>query len=254
MYRSVYDLKTFYASFAGNTVQALLQKHINAIWPDTQNLRIMGCGYAAPYLEAFSGKTERCFLMMPSAQGAHQWPEDKKNLVFLSEEGAIPLENASVDRVLLIHDLECSDHLQAHMSEIWRVLKANGRLLVIVPNRTGFWARADWSPFGHGTPFTLSQLCFYLRDNLFVQEKAEGALFFLPLRFSLVLKSANFWEHMGRIVWPFLCGVHIVEASKQIYAGVDRTPGSRAPAKFRGMIAPPRPITTPRSSTQKTKP
>ncbi|MCB1783462.1 MAG: methyltransferase domain-containing protein [Alphaproteobacteria bacterium] len=237
MYRSVYDLKTFYTSPAGLGVQRILQKHIESFWPDVKNLRIMGCGYALPYLQYFRDQqAERVFAMMPAGQGAHQWPEDAKNLVFLSDESAIPLENSSVDRIILIHDLECNEHLQSHLSEIWRILKANGRLLVIVPNRTGFWARADWSPFGHGSPFSLPQLCHSLRDNLFVQERTESALFLLPLPMKIIMRSAIFWEHMGKIVWPFLGGVHIVEASKQIYAGVDRTPGSKVPARLRGLI------------------
>lgn len=244
MYRSVYDLKTFYAAPMGATVRRVLQKRIRAFWPDLHGMRVMGGGYAAPYLGMFQEEADGVIAMMPAGQGAHQWPEGMKNLVFLSEGSLLPLENCSVDRIILIHNLECSEHLQSNLSEVWRVLKADGRLLVIVPSRTGFWARADWSPFGQGSPFSLSQLCFYLRDNLFVQERTESALFFPPLRLSLMMRSAHVLEHMGRRVWPFFAGVHIVEASKQIYAGVDRTPGSRFPEKVRGLLAG-RPVAIP---------
>ena len=50
--------------------------------------------------------------------------------------------------------------------EIWRVLSGNGRLLVIAPNRRGIWARFEHTPFGHGRPYTSSQLYRLLRDTL----------------------------------------------------------------------------------------
>jgi hypothetical protein len=134
------------------------------------------------------------------------------------------------------------------MREIWRVLKANGRLLVIVPSRTGFWARADWSPFGHGSPFTMTQLCFYLRDNMFVQEKTMGGLYVPPIKSNSILRSAGVFEHIGKNVLPIGAGVLIVEASKQLYAGVDRSgPGSAVLAKTREILRG-KPVPVPRLS------
>lgn len=241
MYRSVYDLKTFYNSAMGQTVQRILLERILEFWPDVHGLRVMGCGYATPYLDNFCEKAERVIAMMPSGQGADMWPKERKNLVFLSDGPRLPIENASVDRILLMHHLECCDHLQSNLHELWRVLKANGRLLVIVPNRAGFWARSDWSPFGHGSPFSLTQLCFYLRDNLFVQERVQGALFTPPMQYSLIIKSSGFFEKMGRTIIPIVSGVHMIEASKQIYAGVDKGTGSKAPVtpSFLGGGRPP---------------
>lgn len=238
MYRSVYDVKTFYNTPSGQMVHRVLAARLKKFWPDVRGLRVMGCGYAVPYLDGFSEGAERVLAMMPSGQGADHWPPARKNLVYLCDEARLPIENSSVDRILLIHNLECCEDLQDTLREVWRVLKANGRLLVVVPNRTGFWARADWSPFGQGSPFSLSQICFYLRDNLFVQESTESALFTPPLRWSFVLKSSRVFERVGRNILPFMCGVHIVEASKQLYAGVDKK-GSGTPvfAKTRELLA-----------------
>ncbi len=198
MYRSVYDLRAFYAGKVGRVVRRVLRERIRAFWPDVKSLRVMGCGYASPYLRIFMEEAERVLALMPAGQGAHHWPanaikseynasQPEKNLVCLAEESELPIETASVDRVLLIHDLEFSEHLKENLGEIWRVLKSNGRLLVIVPNRSGFWARADWSPFGQGTPYSASQIHGYLRDNLFIHERTEEALFVPPVKFSLFL-------------------------------------------------------------------
>ncbi len=224
MYRSVYDLKTFYLSEIGQIVRDILLGHIREVWPDLHGLRILGCGYPSPYLGEIADDCERVIAMMPRKQGADHWGyQNDKNVVFLSDDHALPIETCSVDRILLIHHLECCEQLPETLREVWRVLKANGRLLVVVPNRTGVWARADWSPFGQGSPFTLSQICHFLRDNLFVQETVKSALFVPPIPDSpVMMRSAHFIERTGRRILPFVAGVHMVEASKQIYAGVNR--------------------------------
>lgn len=245
MYRSVYDLKAFYNGRIGRVVRRVLQERIRDFWPDLHDLRLMGCGYAVPYMRMFREETERCFAVMPAGQGAHVWPQngtrDEENCVALSEAAELPFETNSIDRVLMIHDIEFSEFLKPSLQEVWRILKSNGRLLVIVPNRAGFWARADWSPFGQGTPYSASQIEFYLRDNLFVHERTEGALFVPPLKYSVFLKSAKLFENFGKNYAPFLAGVYIVEASKQLYATVDRGGGSRVHVRGRGIFAP-RPV------------
>ncbi len=246
MYRSVYDLKAFYNGRVGRVVRRVLQERIRDFWPDLHGLRLMGCGYAVPYMRVFREETERCFAVMPAGQGAHFWPQngggsDEHNCVVLSEEAELPVETNSVDRVLMVHDIEFSEFLKPSLQEIWRVLKSSGRLLVVVPNRAGFWARADWSPFGQGTPYSASQIEFYLRDNLFVHERTEGALFMPPLKYSLFLKSAGLLEKFGKSYAPFLAGAYIVEASKQLYATADRGGGSKVHVRGRGIFIP-RPV------------
>ncbi|MCB1563521.1 MAG: methyltransferase domain-containing protein [Alphaproteobacteria bacterium] len=229
MYSSVYDLKAFYDTRAGRVVRRVLQERIRTLWPDVRGLRVMGTGYATPYLRMFMEESERVFSMMPAGQGAHHWPrcEKEKNLVGLSLKGALPLETNSIDRILMIHDLEFSENVHLDLSEIWRVLKSSGRILVVVPNRAGLWAHADWSPFGQGTPYTVRQLCEHLRENLFVHERTEEALFMPPSRSSLFLKSAGFFERTGARYVPIAAGVHMIEASKQLYARADKGSGSR---------------------------
>jgi SAM-dependent methyltransferase len=240
MYRSVYDLKSFYNSAIGRMVRKILRERIRQFWPNVRDLRVLGCGYATPYLRMYNEEegAERVVALMPAGQGAHDWPPEGPCCVALAEPAELPIETNSIDRIILMHDVEYCEFLKSYLQEIWRVLKSNGKLLVIVPNRRGFWARADWCPFGAGTPYSASQIEYYLRDNLFVHERTEGALYIPPIRSHLVMKSAAFCEKYGRRYLPFMAGVYLVEASKQIYATADRGGGSKVHVRGRGILLP----------------
>ncbi len=238
MYRSIYDLKTFYNSPSGFMVRRIVRAHIALWWPDVRDQKIAGIGYAQPYLEPFLDSAGRCYAVMPAGQGAYSWPDNRKNLTLLSEESELPFETNSLDRVLLVHSLEHAELLRSNLQEIWRVLKSNGRLLIVTPNRVGFWSRAEWSPFGQGTPYSLDQLKSILRDNLFAYERNKPLLFVPPLRRAAVIKSAETFEKLGPFVFPAFAGLHMIEASKQLYAGVDIPSGAKVKVRGRGNLIP----------------
>ena len=238
MYCSVTKLMNFYDSPIGELARDVLQKHINEIWPDVHGYRVLGCGYAVPYLKGFLKQNpERVIAMMPKGQGAQYWPLGNKNISFFCDEEGFPLENASIDRALLVHHLEgCSD-VRASIQEIWRVLKANGRLLVIVPNRLGAWAQADWSPFGYGRPFTTTQISDLLCKNLFEKCCHKSALFVPPIPDSpIVMRSAHLIERMGGAFLPFVAGVHICEVNKRVFASANKNGGSAVFAKTKEIL------------------
>lgn len=228
MSTAVQKIRDFYSHKRGRLVRRLLSTHIREMWPDIKGLRVMGAGYAVPYLRNVAHDAERYFSFMPQGMGVHYWPEGEKGLVFLGHESEIPLETESVDRILLVHGLEFFDRPSAGFSELWRVLKSNGRLIVVVPNRLGFWARSESTPFGHGRPYSKKQLMQILQDNMFVHERTEQALFMPPFKSFLMLRSAYAIEAVGRYMFSGFAGVHIVEASKQIYAGHGKTATQRA--------------------------
>lgn len=180
MFRSVYDLKDFYASPSGGIVRSVLAHSIRTWWDNLKGFRVIGIGYTQPYLELFTGEAERVISVSPAFQGCYPWPDPQYNMAVLAEESELPLETNSVDRVLLVHSLEYAELQRSNLQEIWRVLKSNGRLIVVAPNRSGLWSRAEWSPFGHGSPFSKEQLRFVLRENLFVYERANTILFTPP--------------------------------------------------------------------------
>ncbi len=218
MWTDVVDLRDFYASPLGQTARRLIARRLAEIWPDAAGQSVLGLGYAVPYLRDYRKSAVRCLAMMPAAQGVLHWPPEGPNAAALVEEEALPLPDLSVDRVLLVHAVEHAEALRPLLREVWRVLTGNGRVLIVVPNRRGIWARLDRTPFGHGHPFTVGQIRRLLRDNLFVPQETRTGLFLPPFGGRLWLSSANAWEAVGSRVFPALAGVALVEATKTLYA------------------------------------
>ncbi len=214
----VVDLRDFYMTGLGQVARRMIRRAIRRIWPGLHGMRLLGMGYATPFLSAVSAETERTVALMPASQGVLDWSPDGRNLVALGDEGELPFADYSIDRVLLVHALETSEPAEPMLKEIWRVLAGGGRLLIVAPNRRGIWARLDLTPFGSGRPYTMSQLSHLLRQELFIPVATDAALFIPPTRAGMVLRSAPAWERIGKRWFPRFAGVVLVEATKQIYA------------------------------------
>jgi SAM-dependent methyltransferase len=213
----VIDLRDFYSQRIGVVARRLINRGIQARWPDAHGQRVLGLGYPTPYLGLFREESERCFAFMPAAQGVLKWPTAKPTLATLVDERALPLPDAAVDRILLVHALEMSDDPDALLREVWRVLAPSGRLMVVVPNRRGIWARADSTPFGHGRPYSRTQIAQLLKRTWFTPTAWGEALFLPPIARSWLLRTAPAWEQVGGTLSLPFAGVHIVEATKQVY-------------------------------------
>jgi SAM-dependent methyltransferase len=218
MWSDVVDLRDFYAGALGYVARRAIGRRLREMWPDVTGQRVLGLGYSTPFLVPFAGKAERVLAMMPAAQGVLPWPSDGPNRTTLVEEADLPLPDLAVDRVVLVHALEHAEALRPFLREIWRVMAHSGRLIVVVPNRRGIWARLDRTPFGHGHPYTAGQLSRLLRDNLFTPVATRTALFIPPFGSRLWLSSWGGWERIGERWLNRFAGVVMIEAGKQIYA------------------------------------
>jgi SAM-dependent methyltransferase len=216
----VVDLRTFYTQRLGIVARRFVGRGIRARFADTRGMSVLGVGYPTPYLGLFREEAERCLAFMPAAQGVVKWPTNRAGLAALVDELELPLADSSIDRVLLIHALEMAHDPMALLREVWRVLAAGGRLLAVVPNRRGVWARMDTTPFGHGRPYSRSQIMHLLRETWFTPTGWGEALHVPPVARGWFLRSAAAWERIGAVVATPFAGVHLVEATKQVYRAI----------------------------------
>ena len=219
MWTDAVDLRDFYATSLGSVARRMIRRRIRAVWPDVKGQSLLGLGYTAPFLNPFRSEAARVLAAMPATQGVLHWPADGGGLTTLTDEAELPFPDLSMDRVLLVHVLECTEQVQPLMREVWRVLSASGRLLVVVPNRRGIWTRFERTPFGRGLPYTARQLSRLLRESLFTPLETHTALFIPPTRSRMVLSSAPAIEEIGQRWFTTFSGVVMVEATKEIYAG-----------------------------------
>ena len=163
---------------------------LSSVWARLPEERLVGLGYAVPYLERFGADTERTFAFMPAGQGAVNWPMAELSSTALVFDEELPLPDSSIDRVLMVHSLEFAENPRETMKELWRVLAPGGRLVIVVPNRRGVWARMEHTPFGSGRPYSRGQLTALLRETNFTPGASAEALFFPPSKLKMVLQAA----------------------------------------------------------------
>lgn len=227
-------LRDFYRSPLGQVVRRQLSVRVRSRWKKVNGLAVMGAGYAAPYLGSFRTEAMRLGCLMPSRQGALVWPDATRCRSVLIDEQHWPLPDNSIDRLLAVHCLEQAERPGSLLREMWRVLAPDGRLLLIVPNRRGVWSRIDATPFGHGLPFSRSQLQAQLTEALFTPVDWSEALYFPPFDKRLLLRISAALERTGARFPLGVAGVIIVEARKELMAPV----GSGVPARDIRILKP----------------
>ncbi len=219
MWCDVVELRDFYAGVLGRVARRALRSRLRRMWPDVTGQRLLGVGFAPPYLGPFRGEADRTLAAMPAPQGVLHWPAEDQNLSVLTEETELPFPDLSMDRVLLAHGLEGSERVRELLREIWRVMADGGRLIIVVPHRPSLWSQTEHTPFGHGQPYSSRQVSRLLRECLFTPIRTEHALYVPPFRWRFALSWASAWENIGDRWFQGLSGVLLIEAGKQLYAG-----------------------------------
>lgn len=218
MYHDIMELNHFYQTPLGERAADAIWSQLRYLIPHTKGQKIVGLGYASPYLSCLEEKGIQLINFMPAQQGVTWWPSQTLNRTALVDEADLPLDDQSVDCVILVHSLDSTEQLPRLLREVWRVLVGQGKLIVIVPNRRGFWARSDRTPFGYGRAFSNVQLRSILAREHFVPNRPKRSLFFPPFRSTTFLKLAKLIDDMGRRFFPGLSGVYIMDAVKQVYS------------------------------------
>ncbi|RBP16393.1 methyltransferase family protein [Roseiarcus fermentans] len=210
----------FYESPLGDVARRLIGRIVRARWLSARGLTIAALGYGSPYLERLRDGADRCFAMMPAGQGAAVWPDRERCAATMVHGEMLPLPDNSVDRLMIVHALEAAERPGELLEEVWRIVAPEGRILVVVPSRRGVWARVDATPFGHGLPYSRTQLRDLLQGADLSPVFWGEALFAPPVGKRAVIRFAPTIERVGAAFSLPFAGVYVVEAIKQVYRPV----------------------------------
>lgn len=220
MYLDVIELRDYYATPPGRAVRRKVGHALADLAVAGTGERMLGFGFATPYLHRLAGDAERALAFMPAGQGVIDWPPDSPSRTALVEEEALPLSDASIDLALLVHAIEYSPQPAGLIGEMRRVLASGGRLVIVAPNRRGLWARSEISPFGHGRPYSRGQLRTLFAEAGFEAEAWATALHVPPAIMRSMPRAAGLLEKIGATGWPAFSGVICVVARKRTIEGV----------------------------------
>ncbi|MBE7732767.1 class I SAM-dependent methyltransferase [Devosia faecipullorum] len=237
MTSDVRRLIDYYKSPLGGISRSLVRDQIIDLAGDVGGKRVLGLGFATPYLRFALGKAERVLAFMPARQGASSWPREGPSRTILCDPLEMPLTDAALDLTIAVHALEHVADAEELMRELWRVTAPNGHLIIVVPRRRGIWAQRDNTPFGQGNPYSGGQLEKLLRDHSFVPVAWRDALFLPPFESGLMLKSRQFFERFGRFFGPAMSGIICVRARKEAFPAVPRRKRAERYVRVPGLSA-----------------
>src|SRR4051812_50172915 len=99
----VTDLRAFYRSPLGQVARRLVTRAIECFWGPVHGLRVLGLGYATPYMSSVREPCERSLAFMPAAQGVVNWPAAGLSASALVEPIMMALPEAFIDRGAVGH-------------------------------------------------------------------------------------------------------------------------------------------------------
>ncbi len=227
MLDDVQAVADFYSSRRGRVAVQQLRRHLLRIWPDLAGQAVLGIGHATPFLPLWQKRALLCVDASTGGAGSAAWlarlalrAPAAAPARCLVQDDALPFSDLAFDRVLMIHALESATHAGDMLRAAWHALRSDGRVLIVVPNRTGLWAHSESTPFADGTPYSTGRIERLLARCLFRVERMQGALYVPPTGLRPVLRAGSMLEAAGRYVTPRLAGVLVVEAVKDVYAAL----------------------------------
>lgn len=218
----------FYRSSLGLATARLIEEQILKAWPQAKGQTVVGLGYALPYLDGLRGCGAEAFAFMPAAQGVCHWPEGEAVRSVLVNPRFLPVADASIHKLLIVHGLEHSGKAMDVLREAWRVLAPDGELIVIAPNRRRIWSALDRTPFGFGHPFSKHQLTHMVADQMFTLLDASTILMLPPLHGAFGVRMLEMLERPMAKVGPGLGGVLMIRSVKKIYQVIHKGAPQRA--------------------------
>ncbi|MDD4617229.1 MAG: methyltransferase domain-containing protein [Alphaproteobacteria bacterium] len=193
------DAHAFYKSETGRTAQKLLRKRLKSLWPSAKGEKLLLLGCASLVMETES-------VLSCRLNGADAF-------LSLVDSCDKPFADASIDAVACLH---VAAPIEPLLHEIWRVLKGEGRLILIVPRLNSAWSNAAQTPFAHEPAYSSRQIVKVLKRQFFFVRRVDRALYAPP--------SSYMAREIEKIAPWFLLqrggGVLIVEAQKRVAGAI----------------------------------
>lgn len=155
----------------------------------------------------------------------------------------LPFDSDSVDAVLLPHTLDLTAHPHDLLRESHRVLRSEGRLLLLGFKPFGLWGvRRMWSrgrfPPNVNTVLGDRKLRDWLRLLDLRIYDHQRFFFRFPLS-SLGQPPSRDWEQRGKRWWPEMAACYLLHARKRVAALTPMRPSWRARARVVGGVPEP---------------
>ena len=218
MRQSAEQIAAFYETRLGRAAAGLLIERTAALWTVLAGETVLGLGEVRHLAGPLTADAASLALVDLHASSPLPWGghRNRGNVVLAAHETRLPFADQAFSRVILLHALEEAEDPRRLIREVWRVTAEEGRILVIAASRGGLWSRAEATPFGHGRPWTRTQLWQLLEAGMFQPTAWAHALHMPPLDWGVIAGAASAWERTGQAFWLRLGGVVMVEAVKRL--------------------------------------
>lgn len=211
------DLRQWYQTEIGRITKRVLRRRLRRLLPVQQPEKVLVIGYAVPYMRLF--RHADVVHLCPKSLGAIRFPEEGQSKTLLSYEDEMPFKEDTFDYVFVCHGLEFAEHPRQTLAEIWRVLKSQGKVLLMAPNRLSPWSRIEQTPFAKGKPYSAGELNMLLKEQNYLMTQSGFGLYFPPSSKKLALKFFDLFEKIGDRWFAMMGGVVLIEAKKNLFGG-----------------------------------
>lgn len=170
-------------------------------------------------------------LGWPALQGLranrmpNRWLADAQTGDLRCSFDALPFENGSLDLLVLPHTLETAPDPHHRLAEAARVLRPEGRLLLLGLNPTSLWGlsalqRGPWQGVDDGASrerLGYRRLRDWLRLLSFDVTQARFGCYRPPWMRASWLEAWQFMDRLGPTWWPVFGAAYFIEAVKRVH-------------------------------------
>ncbi|MCV2370835.1 class I SAM-dependent methyltransferase [Roseateles oligotrophus] len=197
-----------------------------------------------------SNRMPHRWLALPRPESHFESHAQQRPVVALSAPGvalhcdfdSLPFESGSLDLVVLPHALELARDPHQTLREVERVLRPEGRLVILGLNPASLWGlRQNLASMLPGRPrpylpqdgefIGYWRLRDWLRLLSFEVEAAQFGCYRPPLRSAAWLARWDWVEPIGARWWPVLGAVYFIKAVKRVHGmrlvGLERSRSAR---------------------------